>query len=81
MPIYEFQCDDCGHTFEIINIRTDDVVEMQCPKCSSLNLQRLIGAANFAMSGGKSIQDSPRIKHRSCSSGNCSSVTLPGHTR
>jgi putative FmdB family regulatory protein len=32
MPLYEYQCDECGHTFEKIQ-KFSDPLEEQCPKC------------------------------------------------
>jgi putative FmdB family regulatory protein len=32
MPLYEYECDACGHRFEIIQKFSDGPVE-QCPKC------------------------------------------------
>jgi putative FmdB family regulatory protein len=32
MPLYEYQCDTCGHRFEVIQKFSDAPVEV-CPKC------------------------------------------------
>jgi putative FmdB family regulatory protein len=32
MPLYEYQCDECGHTFEKIQ-KFSDPLEDTCPKC------------------------------------------------
>jgi putative FmdB family regulatory protein len=32
MPLYEYQCDTCGHRFEVIQKFSDAPVEL-CPKC------------------------------------------------
>ena len=32
MPLYEYQCDTCGHRFEVIQKFSDPPVEV-CPKC------------------------------------------------
>jgi putative FmdB family regulatory protein len=32
MPLYEYQCDECGHTFEKIQ-KFSDPLETVCPKC------------------------------------------------
>jgi putative FmdB family regulatory protein len=34
MPLYEYQCDACGHRFEVIQKFSDPLVEA-CPKCGS----------------------------------------------
>ena len=33
MPLYEYECDDCGHRFERIQKFSDDLAS-SCPKCS-----------------------------------------------
>lgn len=34
MPLYEFQCDECGHVFDILQTKYhDDRVQEGCPKC------------------------------------------------
>jgi putative FmdB family regulatory protein len=37
MPIYEYECKDCGHHFEAL-VRKSDVPA--CPSCSSTELER-----------------------------------------
>ena len=32
MPLYEYQCDNCGHRFEVIQKYSDAPIEV-CPKC------------------------------------------------
>jgi putative FmdB family regulatory protein len=42
MPLYEYTCRKCEHTFEaLVSGRTATVVK--CPKCESEELDRLIG--------------------------------------
>ena len=51
MPIYEYQCNDCGHQHEAIQgINDPDLVE--CPHCKKAGLKRLISAAGFRLKGG-----------------------------
>ncbi len=48
MPIFEYQCKDCGHRFEQIVFRSEALTK--CPVCHSHETERLI--SSFAMSGG-----------------------------
>jgi putative FmdB family regulatory protein len=53
MPIFDYQCSDCGATYDIFHkVRevTDDVV---CPSCTSKNHKRLISAPNISTAGGR----------------------------
>lgn len=81
MPIYEFKCEHCNHTFELLSLGKTDKLEMKCPKCASPNIQRLMSTASFSISGGNSGASQPSIQNNTCSSGNCSSITLPGYTK
>ena len=33
MPVYEYTCERCGHTFEKIVFQKEE--EVRCPKCNS----------------------------------------------
>ena len=39
MPLYEYRCDECGHTFEKLVFHLEDKV--QCPKCQG-GVQKLM---------------------------------------
>ena len=41
MPTYEYECKDCGHSFELFQSMTE-VPLRECPKCRG-TLRRLIG--------------------------------------
>lgn len=50
MPIYEYQCDDCGHKLEILQRMRDDPLKT-CPSCSHDTLRKLVSAAGFQLKG------------------------------
>lgn len=37
MPIYEYQCEDCGQEFELL-VRSD--TKLECPTCQSTSLEK-----------------------------------------
>jgi putative FmdB family regulatory protein len=43
MPTYEYECQNCGHTFDVLQRITEDPLT-DCPKCKMPQLKRLIGA-------------------------------------
>ena len=45
MPIYEYQCKDCGHEFEQVVLPK---ATPKCPECESVELERLL--SHFAVS-------------------------------
>lgn len=49
MPIYEFQCDACGHCFEKLQKINDSVPE--CPVCKESNVRKLVSAPSFQLKG------------------------------
>lgn len=51
MPIYEYQCDDCGHQLEAIQKFSDGPL-VDCPACGRPALRKLISAAGFRLKGG-----------------------------
>jgi putative FmdB family regulatory protein len=43
MPTYDYQCDACGHSFELFQ-GINEAKKKKCPKCGKSKLRRLIGA-------------------------------------
>ena len=42
MPTYDYQCDACGHAFELFQ-GINESVKKKCPECKKLKLRRLFG--------------------------------------
>jgi putative FmdB family regulatory protein len=42
MPTYDYECNACGHDFELFQSMTDPV-KRKCPECGKHRLQRLFG--------------------------------------
>jgi len=51
MPIYEYQCQECGHQLEAMQ-KMSDAPLVECPACNKSALKKLISAAGFRLSGG-----------------------------
>ena len=51
MPIYEYQCQECGHGLEAIQ-RLADAPLVDCPACSKPGLKKQVSAPSFRLSGG-----------------------------
>jgi len=49
MPIYEYQCTNCGRTVEVMQKITDEPLQT-CPSCKGL-LRRLISQTSFQLKG------------------------------
>lgn len=51
MPIYEYECQSCGHHLEAIQKMSDAPLK-DCPQCAQATLKKRISAAGFRLSGG-----------------------------
>ncbi len=43
MPTYEYECQSCGHRFDVLQKITEEPLT-KCPHCHKSRLKRLIGA-------------------------------------
>ena len=54
MPIYEYQCKKCDHSFEKL-IFLGDEETINCPSCGHNNVKKLLSAGSFMSSAGIGI--------------------------
>ncbi len=55
MPIYEYQCRECGTRFEAIRRLSDDDKDLACPECGTLKPEKVFStfaAATVTTGGG-----------------------------
>jgi putative FmdB family regulatory protein len=50
VPIYEYQCQACGERLEKFQKSGTEPL-LECPKCGKLELNKLISAAGFKLTG------------------------------
>lgn len=50
MPLYEYQCKACQHTFEVMQ-KMSDATLPQCPECKSKKVDKLISKSGFHLKG------------------------------
>jgi putative FmdB family regulatory protein len=50
MPIYEFACPDCGHTFDRLQ-KLSDPDPTRCPECGREHVKRNLTAPAFRLAG------------------------------
>lgn len=76
MPIYEYQCQDCGKNFEYLVIGKPDP---ECTACHSKKVCRLMSTCGFfsKSSGGETVKSSAATS--SCGGCNASSCAGCGH--
>ena len=50
MPLYEYQCDACGHRFEKIQKFSDPLIE-ECPNCGEKQVHKLVSSPAIQFKG------------------------------
>jgi len=70
MPIYEYTCQDCQTSFELIRSISEADADVECIKCHSENVKRLVSLFN-ASGNERPITGSSGCS--GCSGGSCSS--------
>ena len=50
MPIYEYQCEKCGHVFDTLQRSSEDPL-VDCPECGEPALKKLVSAPSFRHKG------------------------------
>ena len=50
MPIYEYECQQCGFRHEALQ-KISDAPLTECPSCKANALKKLVSAAGFRLSG------------------------------
>jgi putative FmdB family regulatory protein len=68
MPMYEYRCDDCGSTYEVLHLTREVIEDVVCPKCQSTHHRRLMSATNVGISGAAKKSESEMPP---CASGCC----------
>jgi putative FmdB family regulatory protein len=75
MPIYEYRCEPCDHTFETLVRSAGDVA--RCPKCGNIEVAKQFSVPAAAQSGSSSslpICGNPEAARAlGCGGGHCGS--------
>ena len=50
MPIFDYHCAACGHTFDVLQ-KVGEGALRKCPQCGKLKLQKQMAAPNFHLKG------------------------------
>ena len=50
MPLYEYRCDACEHSFEALQKMSDEPL-IHCPACDEATLRKLVSAGGFRLKG------------------------------
>jgi len=56
MPIYEYECEHCGNTFQRIYMSPEDrPAEMTCPECGSSDVHQVFSPPTVHTSAAKDV--------------------------
>jgi putative FmdB family regulatory protein len=68
MPIYEYQCIQCGERFEVLQAMGDDGSKLGCPRCDAQHPKRLFSSfSNLSSIKSKVSETScPTCSNDSC---------------
>jgi putative FmdB family regulatory protein len=72
MPLYEYQCKECGYQFDALRPIKDADKPIACKQCSSEHSQRQISIF-FAQSAGRVVAGNNGGGCAGCSGGSCAS--------
>lgn len=65
MPIYDFQCSECGHQDEVIR-KASDANTATCPACEKDTFSKMLSAPSFKLNGSgwyeTDFKDKPKAK-------------------
>ena len=58
MPLYDFGCEDCGYTVEMLtkSAGSSEIV-LTCPECEKETMKRQVGLSSFQLKGGGWYKD------------------------
>ena len=56
MPTYDYECDGCGHEFELFQ-GINDPVKRKCPECKKQKLRRLFGTGGAIVFKGSGFYE------------------------
>ncbi|HLE31539.1 MAG TPA: zinc ribbon domain-containing protein [Bacteroidota bacterium] len=74
MPIFDYQCSDCGKTYDVFHKVREIVEEIICPQCGSTKYKKLMSAPMVAVgsaSGSTSSSMNESAGSCCCGGGAC----------
>ena len=63
MPIYEYECNECGHVLDALQKISDEPLK-HCPSCGAAALKKLLSAPRFRLKGSGWYETDFKDKNR-----------------
>ena len=58
MPLYDFECEDCGYIEEILTSSAGNAeIVLTCPDCEKETMKKQVGLSSFQLKGGGWYKD------------------------
>lgn len=77
MPIYEFDCEECGRRSELL-VRSSQWAGERCPKCGSQRLVKQFSTFSSSMAGAAAASE-PSCSGNPTSCGRCGTGAAHSH--
>ena len=77
MPIYEYQCEECGAVSEVLVRNTQNTASVVCSACQSSKVSRLISVPGAVMTKGSASTDVAPISCPNVNTCGASSAECP----
>ena len=52
MPLYEYECQQCGQVFEVFARRREPPTQPRCPACGKVGAERVLSSFSGKLSDG-----------------------------
>ena len=69
MPLFEFECAECGMPFEELVMSNSKIGEVTCPACDSSNITKKVSTFASKLSGGSSLSFGRSFGSSGCGTG------------
>jgi putative FmdB family regulatory protein len=73
MPIYEYRCESCAGTFEVLTSFAERDRGQACPSCSSARTRVLVSSFAFAGGAAEALDFGETTASGGCCGGGCGS--------
>jgi putative FmdB family regulatory protein len=69
MPLFEFECEQCGETFEELVRSSVAITDVLCPTCQSSQIHKKMSTFASHLAGGSSASSGRSASAASCAPG------------
>jgi putative FmdB family regulatory protein len=71
MPIYDYECSECGKRYDVFHKVREIAEDVLCPTCGSRNHKKLMSAPSISISSRATSAENPDCPSCDLSEGGC----------